>query len=154
MTTTTTQPASVIMAMHARFEQANAEYDRIDTALTAVHVASEHLTSRGLQLSRAMSDNQAECDALRLSILRQAPDSATDALILQYHIWLSHDMLENATDAITAQERAALSAAIDTMFDFLACETPGDHDGIGQAFRQGHKLARSNRRFRTGELEA
>ncbi|MDB5583363.1 MAG: hypothetical protein JWR80_8539 [Bradyrhizobium sp.] len=151
-TTTNPQPASVIRAMHTRFEQANAEYDRIDAAQTALNRAGDRLEA--LRYDRALRENQTETDALRRAILLQVPDSWTDALILQYHIWLEQDLQASSDDKPSDADSSALLLAIDTLFDFMACEVQADHAAIGQAFQQGCNLVHFQRRHRTGEMEA
>jgi ribosomal protein S20 len=145
------QPASIIRTLHARFEQANAEYDRTDAAQTALNRAGDKLDA--LRLNGALVENQAETDALRRALLLQVPDTWADALILQYHIWLEHDLQASQDEKPADNDQAALTIAMDTLFDFMACEVRADHAEIGQSFQNGCNLAHFKRRHRTGVVE-
>jgi hypothetical protein len=151
MTTNTTQTASVIRAMHARYEQCSAEYNRIDAEEARLRRGGESLTA--LHLDTAMHHNRIESDTLRQAILMQVPDSWPDALILQFHVWVEQDA-QAAADQVSEGERNVLSIAMDTLLDFMACEVQADHAEIGNDFQQARNMVHFKRRYRTGEVEA
>ncbi len=66
-------PASPILAMHARYEAAWQEYNRIDTASTALDKSDPADELLGFKYQRAETANNAETDALRQAILYQVP---------------------------------------------------------------------------------
>ena len=136
---------SLILALHARFEAASYECNALDNGtLRAARPTAERLE----QLRAAISDSINEQDALRLAILMQVPNTTAEAAVLTFHISVARDAEETATD----REREALTLAIDTLFDFMACEAAGAVQG--KDFATLAERVRERRRLRTGEMEA
>lgn len=145
---TTTSP---ILAMHARYEANEAEYETIDEA--AMRLGNSD-ADRALmhRYKDAMTTSERECDALRRAILFQVPDTMAEAAIFQFHIHIQYDLI--ATSTADDPDRDALTTAIDTLFDFMVSELGSDQDAIGPRFKDGAERVRQLRRFRTAELEA
>lgn len=137
-----------ILAMHARYEAAGQEYNRIDLAATKLGKDEADLTLR-FHYQKAQRANNAEVDALRQAILYQVPATWPEAMILLFHIHIAFDL----TDKPTEEETAATETAIDTLFDFMCCEVEQDHEQIGSQFQTSANLVFSKRRYRTGTLE-
>lgn len=151
MTTSTTEApasASALLAMHARFETAWAEYNRIDNAGLQ---SKDNMLSH--KLETAMQENAAETSALRVAILYQVPDTWVEALILMFHIDAAHDARCNDHEPDKAEGKA-LTVAIETLFDFMAHEVRCDHEKIGHQLAQSAVFAYERRARRTGVLEA
>lgn len=146
---TTTSP---ILALHARYEANEAEYDTIDEA--AMRLGNSD-ADRGLmhRYKDAMTASERECDALRRAILFQVPDTMAEASVLQFHIHIQYDLVATSTDP-GDPDKDALAVAIDTLFDFMASELGSEQDAIGPRFKDGAERVRQLRRFRTAELEA
>ena len=141
MTTTNTAAPSLIAALHARFEACDAEYQRIEDDAT-----------RDKPNGTALAASQFETDQVRVTILTQVPDTWADAAILQYHIRIAHEATESDTER-ASDEAKALSMAIDTLFDFMASETPDlDHGAIGPEFQRACNDTHFARRHRTGDM--
>lgn len=144
-----TDKLSTIRAIHARYEAVNQEYCKIDDCLSGLS-GNDVLTEK-MRLRNALDASLAERDALRLAILRQVPDSWIDAMILTYHIYNVHDLIDGSEpDARTPGEKEALAIAIDTLFDFMACEVDANHEEIGPSFQESAIYAYQRRRLRTG----
>lgn len=144
-------PTSALMAMHHRYEQSIAEYDVIDTAH---QTAKGNDDSEAFLLENAGQTSVREADALRLAILYQVPAAIPEAAVLQFHISTMHDMIEGCTER-RENEEDALKVAIQTLFDFLACEMKQDHEQYaGASFRDEAVRAYFGRNRRTGGVEA
>lgn len=143
-------PASALMAMHKRYEQAQVEYENIDTAR---QTAKDNDDSEAFLLENAGTTSIKEADALRMAILYQVPMDIAEAAVLQFHISNMHDMIEGCAER-PENEEDALAVAIQTLFDFLACEMKQDHEEhVGGYFRDEAVRAYFARRRRTGLLE-
>ncbi|HEX8445833.1 MAG TPA: hypothetical protein VF649_04390, partial [Sphingomonas sp.] len=125
-------------------------YNVLDTAKLALG-DDEADKFRAARYDEAMTMSEAETDALRTALLYQVPTTWADALILQYHIYLAHDLYTPGKEP--PYERAALIVAIDTLFDFMATEVKADHEQIGDQFKRGTMRVWNRRRFRSVELE-
>jgi hypothetical protein len=102
---------STLLTLHARWEAAMEEHNRIDEHHLALR-RDEHRSE--IHCSRGIAANQRECGALRLAILYQVPDTNEELAILSYHAW-------SVTEAETEQsdeDRYAIEAAITSIFDF------------------------------------
>lgn len=142
-------PTSALMAMHRRYEQAQAEYDIIDTAH---QTAKDGGDNEAFLLEDAGQTSVREADALRMAILYQVPADIPEAAVMQFHIATMHDMIEGCTERREPEEEA-LKVAIQTLCDFLACEMKEDHEQYaGASFRNEAVRAYFARRRRTGEL--
>lgn len=149
MATRTHEAPSVLLSMHKRYEQACAEYE-ITSA--AAQEAREVDDRRFIRLEIGHRDATSEADALRVAILYQVPRDLAEAAILQFHIGTMHDMIDNC-EGRQGHEEDALKTAIQTLFDFLACEMSGDHEETaGPAFRDEAVRVYFARRYRTGEV--
>jgi hypothetical protein len=125
-----------ISALHARFEANGAEFDRIDQADGDTETAKHQ--------------SMCEADAIRYAILAQVPSSWPDALILQFHIQLDHQFQVGADREPDAEER--LQLAMETLFDFMACEVEADHGEIGTLFQASCNRVFYARHHRTGDM--
>jgi hypothetical protein len=143
-------PTSALLAMHRRYEQSIAEYDVIDTAHQA---AKDDGDSAAFLLENAGQTSVREADALRLAILYQVPADIPEAAVLQFHIGTMNDMIEGCVER-RENEEDALKVAIQTLFDFLACEMKEDHERFaGASFRDEAVRAYFARNRRTGGVE-
>lgn len=156
---TPTNPASSaavmtpIATMHARYEAAWAEDMRLEEAENALDDRSAAAETLKHRYDEAREKLGHETDALKVAILYQVPKSWADAIILQFHIWSMADLLASTDDRPEPEDRALL-IAIDTLFDFMACELADiDHEAIGKMFKDGTMLAWRRRRTRTADLE-
>ena len=142
---------SPILAMHARYEAAQAAYTTLDNAQSATRRGAAADSSYTLAVETGMTRADAESDALRTAILYQVPNTAEEALILQYHVWIAVDLYgQDAPDL----DRAAMLTAIDALFDFAVSTTPLAADAApGRQFAYGADRVRERRSFRTGKLE-
>jgi hypothetical protein len=136
-----TQGATFIRTLHARYEANAAEYLRIET--------SEDVD--GIPQERALSASNLEQDVIRATILMQVPDTWPDALVLQYHILVAQQ-LQNGIIKRDEEAEQRLGIAIDTLFDFMACEIEQDHGESGPVFQQACNRVYSARRLRTGDV--
>lgn len=139
---------ALILALHARFEANASEYARIETA----RVEDDDFGRLG-QLSRATGASEAEEDALRHAILTQVPASSEDALVLMFHIRLEQDFQAHSVKTPSDAAKALLRTAIDTLFDFMACQSQFDHGEIGRQLQEACNTVFYARRHRTGEME-
>ena len=140
---------SVLMSMHRRYEQAQLEYEIIDTARQE---AKDNGDKEVFALENAGQTSTREADALRIAILYQVPATTAEAAVLQYHIYAMHDMVAGSEPRRELEEEA-LSTAIRTLFDFLACEMKEDHEEhVGGFFRDEAVRAYFERRRRTGDM--
>lgn len=146
-------PTSPIQSMHVQYERAWEAYNRLDEArLGLTDSPEDHLLAS--HYADAMTAANEATDALRVAILHQVPIDWTDAMLLQFHIYTLHDIQCNSTDAVTDQDKSALSIALDTLLDFMACEKQDvDHEGIGKQFHSATMRVFDRRRRRTGLLE-
>jgi hypothetical protein len=147
-----TQAASLIAALHARYEATQSEYATIDLADTPQ--AKQRQNSPDVQhFDTALLTSEREADALRNVILYQVPDSWSDALILQYHIVVAHDA-HAAASKPKEEDSERLQIAIDTLFDFMCTEVRADAGEIGATFKDAAASVFRARRLRTGVVEA
>jgi hypothetical protein len=146
------QGASLIAALHARYEATQSEYATIERADTPQ--AKQRQNSPDVQhFDAALLASEREADALRNVILYQVPDSWSDALILQYHIVVAQDA--HAAAAKPKEEGGErLQIAIDTLFDFMCTEVRADAGEIGATFKDAAASVFRARRLRTGVVEA
>ena len=142
---TATAP-SPILALHARYEAAWAEYNRIDDARTTLDTQNREDRIVDFRYEEAMAVSGAEANALRVAILYQVPTTWQEAMILQFHIWSVFEP-ENPG---TANEQSAMATAIDTLFDFMCDEI--EHEDVEGQFQTGEHLVSQRRRNRTGKL--
>lgn len=143
------QTLSPIMAMHRRYEQAQLEYEIIDDARQE---AKDSGDKEAFLLENAGHSSVREADALRIAILYQVPTRTAEAAVLQYHIAAMQDMIVGSEPRRELEEEA-LSVAIQTLFDFLACKMKEDHEETGGgSFRDEAVRAYFARRRRTGEM--
>lgn len=143
-----TTSASLLLALHARFEANNCEYAKIESA----RVAEDDFTELG-KIARATSLSEAEADALRFAILTQIPDSHEDAIVLMFHIRLEQDAQAHSAIPASDRDKSILATAIDTLFDFQACQSQFDHGEIGKQLQAACNDAFYARRYRTGVME-
>lgn len=148
--TPTTAALSTIRVLHARYEENETGYVAIDHAdmERAKDAAGQML---GCRYRDALKESSAASEALRLAILFQVPTDRTDALILQYHIRVQHDLNANNSSENPAQDKLALDLAIDALFVFMARDL-ADHAQIGTHLAAGVRQASQRRDFRTGSL--
>jgi hypothetical protein len=141
-------PASVIAAMHHRYEVLDRQYNATDRASNG---AAEDRRSR---LYEALQDMQRETDALRVAILRQRLADHQDLAIFAFH-------LHNATDMIAAigpdemkvgdQELLDLvNYAAETIFDYVVGEGFGDMERLGASFHSAAMRCHERRQDREG----
>lgn len=145
---------SLILALHARYEQAWGEYNRLEEARAAWAKAKppseEH--SRKYQIESAQSESQREIDALRLALLHQVPTNWQEALVLADHVHTALAITDSFDTDRNDPERSAFETGFDTLLDFMFGEI--DHEGIGgYQMEQAEKIVRERRRFRTAQLE-
>ena len=155
MAQTTERKPSPIMAIHRRYEEAQAEFTLAELAESAarrLEANDRDAENRAESYRRGQQAIIAESDALRLAILHQVPHDWRDALTLQFHIVNAHDMHINSTNT-PESEGEAVQTAIDTLFDFMCCEIDQDHAAVGAHFQTGAKRALFQRRHRTGIVE-
>lgn len=135
---------SAILAMHRQYEAAWEAHHTVDKA--KLRLGKDEGRQEGI-FERAMSLDVAEGDALRLAILYQVPTTWVEAMVLQYHIYIEQGMgsAEPWPDA--------LEVAIETLFDFFACEIDADHEEIGRMFQSSANLVYERRHARTGKVE-
>jgi hypothetical protein len=146
----TQEAPSILMALHHRYEQSLAEYEIIDSAHQAAKVSGDN---EAFLLENAGHSSVREADALRMAILYQVPGDIRQAAVLQFHIGTMHDMIEGCADRRELEEDA-LKVAIQTLFDFLACEMKEDHEQFaGASFRDEAVRAYFARNRRTGGME-
>lgn len=150
-----TQPtpaASLIAALHARYEATQTEYATIERADTP-QAKQRQNTSHVQHFDTALLTSEREADALRNVILYQVPDSWSDALILQYHIAVAYDAHAAAAKP-KEEDSERLQIAIDTLFDFMCTEVRADAGEIGATFKDAAASVFRARRLRTGVVEA
>ncbi len=141
--------SSPILAMQHRYDAAWQEYNRIDVAATALR--KDHPDDLSLEFAYrdGMTTNNAETDALRPAILYQVPTTWVEAMVLQFHINIAHDLV----DEPSVEDRAALATAMDTLLDFMCCEVDQDHEALGRQFQTSANMVFDKRRYRTGIVE-
>lgn len=148
------QQHSLILALHARYESAWDEYDRLENASMALKDAEppseEH--SRKLRISDGETENQREIDSLRLAILYQVPSTWQEALVLAKHVHSAFAITDSFDTDHNDPERRAFETGLGTLLDFMFGEI--DHEGIGgYQMEASERIVRDRRRFRTAELE-
>jgi len=147
-TSASAKPVGPLLAMHARYEAAWEEYNRIDQAKTELNDKDEAGRILRFRYEDAMRASGRETDALQMAILYQVPTTWQEALVLQFHIHLRSDPHSDKTE----EEKAALEVASDTLFDFMCDEI--DHDKSEGVFHRSECIVSDRRRSRTGCLAA
>lgn len=142
--------SSPIAVMHTRYEAVMAVSSVVDSASLNLGKSDDE-QQLGFGYAKAITTCEAETDALRTAILFQIPTSWHDALILQYHVYVAHDLYTPGREP--ENERAALGVAIATIFDFMARMVEADQDALGRCFKASTMLVSDRRRFRTAELK-
>ncbi|HVL77879.1 MAG TPA: hypothetical protein VM346_01175 [Sphingomicrobium sp.] len=141
---------SLILALHARYEAAWDEYNRLDNAKLALDESVEEERRLSFRYDDAMRRNQEEVDALRVAILLQVPSTDEELSILAFHMWSLYDSDSETASGI---EKRALEEGLNSTFDYLVGEGRCEMDRLGRQFANGASLAFDRRRFRTGQLE-
>lgn len=144
--TITPAAPSVILAMHARYEAAWSEYNRIDAAKTAAR--NDPDSSRSFSYARGLCDNNLETDLLRHAVLFQVPSSDEELAVLAFHAWGVFDH-----DQSTEEDNLALEQALVSIFDYLVGEGRGGIKKLGPQFNAGAQIVFHRRRYRTGLIE-
>lgn len=107
---------SLIIALHARYEAARAEYNEIDTAQPAKPKDVNHPDwTLHWRLEEAMTENREETDALQQAILHQIPDTDEELAVLAYHAGSVFDPATTLTEA----EKTALDRGLVSILDYL-----------------------------------
>ncbi|WP_267386149.1 hypothetical protein [Sphingomonas sp. GC_Shp_3] len=145
-----TSTSSLIAALHARYEAAQAECHAVDLAETSARRQSEDAADCYRNACKTLMQ---EADALRDAILHQVPDTWSEALILQFHILCAHDQRINE-DAPDDAGAALVQLAINTLFDFMCAEVRTDVAQIGAAIAETAARISRARRLRTGVVES
>lgn len=141
---------SLIMALHAQYEAAWANYHAIEDATPAAQDAPPVSAEwcRKVSLDDAGAAATREIDALRLSICYQVPSTWEEVLVLAYHVY----NVAEVGNEVTEEDRQAFEAGYATMLDFMFGEL--DHEGFsGQMMNSWANTVYSKRRLRTGVLE-
>lgn len=141
-------PESVILAMHSRYEAAQAEYTQLDYARSSISADAKSLNDH------AQKELLVEQDALRSAILRQVPDTWADAAALTFHVANSYDLIADAEgEDWDEREGEALRIGLQNLFDFIASEKIGRPEALGDSFSLEVARVRSLRRRRSGHAE-
>ena len=135
--------SSALLAMHARYEAAWNEYNRIDAARTALHNAPDRSLFFGYE--SGLCDNNRETDLLRHAVLYQVPSTDEELAVLAFHAWGVFDH-----DQSTEEDNLALEQALVSIFDYLVGENRGDLEKLGPQFSAGAQITVRRRRYRTG----
>jgi hypothetical protein len=139
----------LILSMHARYEAAGEEYDRLEAAAWQLNTSADH-DNRRFAYKDALQSLEAESNDLRAAVLHQVPSTWIEALVLQYHIAIQFGGVVGP-DA-KQYETDTFEGALTTMLGFLAAEAGTDHAALGPRLRQSVDLARKRRRIRAVEL--
>ena len=154
MATTTLQPGdapanpdapSLILAMHARYEEAWEEYNRVDRDKPKL---SDDATKHFLA-GQGMAENFRETLSLQRAILHQLPTTDEEATVLAHHAWVIFDEHSEISD----DDKEALATSLTTLFDWFVAEGRAEAQMKGKQFSANAMLACHRRRARTGELE-
>jgi len=133
--------------MHARYETAWEEYNRIDAAQPSQPKDSTDPDwNPYYRAKRGMQDNNEETTLLRQAILHQVPDTDEELTVLSFHAWGLFDEVTELTDV----EKRALEQGLNNIFDYLVSEGQADMQRTGKQFSSGAMLAFHRRRYRTG----
>lgn len=143
------RPASLILALHARYEQAFEEYNQLDEASRGPSEGDENSRMRRRRYDEGMKDSAQETDLIRLSVLWQVPITFEEATVLAFHLW----SLDDAATSLTEAEKKGMEVGMNSLFDFLVCEGCADMNKFGRQFSDGAMLAFQRRRTRTGQVE-
>ena len=142
---------SLIMALHARYEQAWEEFNRIDEARRPEVGPPGLNRARNVRLEEAKATNNKETDALRRALLYQVPTTAIEALILADHLHTTFGLTDNF-EKEDDPDRLAFETGLDTLLDYLFGETD-DSKIVGRSLRASERNCRHRRRLRTGITE-
>ena len=154
MATTTLQPGaapanpdapSLILAMHARYEEAWEEYNRVDRD----QPKQSDDPGKHHQAAQGMAENFRETLSLQRAILYQLPTTDEEATVLAHHAWVLFD----EHSEISEGDKEALATALTTLFDWFVAEGRADDEKMGKQFTANAKIAFHRRRARTGKLE-
>jgi hypothetical protein len=137
---------SLIVAMHAQWERAWATHNLNDEK----GVGRSASDGERMKRDRAMETCFREATHLQLAILYQVPHSHLDVTILQFHIQSLTDGVD-ARRSVTRKESAALSVAVDSVFEFLASAID---ERIGYGFESAAEFIRIAREYRTEQPSA
>lgn len=144
-----TTSASAILAMHARFEAASIEYNRVDEAQPRkpADYGNENADTFRVyfRCEDGMRENAEESELLRHAILYQVPTTDKELSLLAFHAWGLFDYDQN-----TDSDRRALGQALNSIFDYLVSEGRADMEEMGRQFTNGAMIAFHRRRYRTG----
>ena len=154
MATAPERKPSVIMALHSRYEAAFAEYQAVERAemMGRRQGATDDRETAVMHYRDAEKTLDLETDAIRNAILFQVPETWTEEMVLQYHIYCAHDLYANA-DKPDDGDIERLGLAIDTLFDFMCCSVNVAHEEIGLTFKDAAERVLMKRRLRTGVVE-
>jgi hypothetical protein len=145
--------ASLILALHQRYEAAWEEYNRLDAAHTALPDKKDPERPLAWRYKEGMATNSRESDLIRVALIWQVPVTFEEATILSYHLWSLYDI----DTTLSEDEKKALEIGFTNLFDFLVDSLAGkdglDIDKMGRQFSSGAKLAYDRRRVRTGHVE-
>lgn len=138
-----------ILSIHERYEAAGAEMDELDRARCGMNADTKAIADTAtLSLLK-------EQDALRLAILRQAPDTWEDAAALAFHMSNSYDLIADAEgEDWNAAEGEALRYAHNSLFAFVVGQKIEKPAALGRQFAAEVKRVRSLRRPATENGEA
>ena len=146
--------ASPILAMHARYEAAWVEYNRIDDAVCALRGVDPPSAEWGIvhRLEQGSTKLSREQMALTVAISQQVPTTWQEAVVLAFHLHTIDPVETN----ISEDEKAAFTVGFDTLLDFMFSEV--DHGGVPGSAKPGQlnnveHLLRDRRRMRRAQLE-
>jgi hypothetical protein len=144
-----TDAPSLILALHARYEQAWDEYNQLDNAKPGDADPPAPAHSRKIRIEEAMEANQREVDALRQALLYQVPNTSDEALVLACHLHTTFGLTEDF-DKAGDVDRLAFETGLDTLLDFMFGESSFT---AGYQLKQAERIVQSRRRLRTGVTE-
>lgn len=140
---------SLILALHARYEEAWDEYNQLDDANGELSSdASTGACAKRFRFDEGMERNSDETSALRLAILHQVPKTRQEALVLAFHVhgWDPTDGTE-----YTEAEKKAFTTGLDTLLHFMVEQEQGG--GLnGFQFNNAAEIVRSHVAYRTGKV--
>ena len=145
---------STIRMLHGRYEAVWRGYEELERAEVKLGKQPPAEVEDALaHCAAAKLSNIKESDALRSAILYQVPDDWTEAMILQFHIINSIDLVVNSDARPDDPLSEQIILAGDTLFDFMACEIAQDHEALGPSFKVETMRVWQARRLRTGVTE-
>ena len=150
---TVSNSTSFILALHARWEAAWEEYNRMDEAQPRKpERPREDLESWQLyhRLEEAMAANQSEVDLLRTTILYQIPADDAELTVLVYHAWGAFSV---NPDNPQPEEAKAIEQALISIFDYRVSEGRADMEALGRQFTAAAMIAFKKVRHRMAVQE-